>query len=115
MERPKITCIMGRISSHNSFNRIGLSLTGPAAFPGLRFFKSFSMPVTEISKYFITGEDSCIPGGNASEGIPPQSAISRSFILHRRGDSGALVVKTDWNFKLCRSAFSAVSVTSLSL
>ena len=69
MERSKITCIMGAISLRNSFNRIGLSLSGPAAFPGLRFFKSFSMPATEISKSSIAGEDFCIPGGNASEGV----------------------------------------------
>ena len=39
-ERSKITCMMGAISSRNSFSRTGLSLSGPAAFPGLRFFKS---------------------------------------------------------------------------
>ena len=57
---------MGAISSLNSFNRIGLSLSGPAAFPGLRIFKSFSMSATEISKSSITGE------APASLGAMPQ-------------------------------------------
>ena len=113
MERSKMTWIIGAISSHNSFNKMGLSLSGPAAFPGFRFFSSFSMPATEMLKSSMTGVDFCISGGSNSEGILPLSAASWSFILHNRErDSGSLVVKTDWKWRLCMSAFSAVFVTN---
>ena len=37
MNRAKMTSIISAISSHNSFNKIGLSLPGQLLFPGFRF------------------------------------------------------------------------------
>ena len=113
MERSNMTWIIGAISSHNSFNKMGLSLSGLASFPGFRCFNSFSMPATEMLKSSMTGVDFCISGGSNSEGILPLLAASWRFILHNcERYSGSLVVKTDWKCRLCMSAFSAVFVTN---
>ena len=95
MERSNMTWIIGAISSHNSFNKMGLSLSRLASFPGFRFFNSFSMPATEMLKSSMTGVDFCISGGSNSRGILPLLAASWRFILHGwERDSGSLVVKT---------------------
>ena len=44
----EIILIMEAISSHSSFSRRGSSLSGPAAFPGLRFLRIFSSPFREM-------------------------------------------------------------------
>ena len=44
----KIILMMEAITSRSSFSRRGSSLSGPAAFPGLRFLRSFSSPFREM-------------------------------------------------------------------
>ena len=50
-----MTLIIGAISSLSSFSNKGLSLSGPAAFPGFRFFRSFKRPLRDISMSGMTG------------------------------------------------------------
>ena len=72
MERSKITCIMGAISSCNSFNRIGLNLSGPAALPGLRFLRA---SVCQPQRYQSLPQQGRTP---ASLGAMPQRVYRRS-------------------------------------
>ena len=51
----KMTLIIGAISSLSSFSNKGLSLSGPAALPGFRFFRSFKRPLRDISMSGMTG------------------------------------------------------------
>ena len=64
--------MIGAISSRSSLSRRGLSLSGPAALPGLRFFKrSFISPFSEmlISAMFVA--ESYGVSGVVSEGRSP--------------------------------------------
>ena len=47
--------MIGVILLCNSFNKSGLSLSGPAAFPGFRFCRSFKVAGNEILNSSITG------------------------------------------------------------
>ena len=69
-----MTCIIGTISSRNSFNKFGLSRSGPAAFPGFRSMTSNRLKSSIMEIYF------CISGDSASEGISSQSVASWSFL-----------------------------------
>ena len=51
----KITLIFGAISSLSSLSSNCLSLSGPAAFPSFRHFRSFKRPLRDISISGITG------------------------------------------------------------
>ena len=89
-------CTMGAISSRNSLSSTGLSLSGPAALPGLRFCRSLSIPATEILKSSMTGVVFSTPAGKVLGGITPESAAFCSVILQSlESDSGSLAVKTD--------------------
>ena len=91
MKHSKITCIMGAISSRYSFNRIGLRLSGPAAFPGLRFFKSFSMPATEISNSSIAERTPASLGA-----MPQRVSRHRPCVVSARVVSAWVVSANFW-------------------
>ena len=55
----KMTLMIGAISSLSSLNRRGLSLSGPAALPGFRFFRSLSSPFCEILISGMVTVESC--------------------------------------------------------
>ena len=79
-----MTCIIRAISSHSSSNKIGLSLSGPAALPGFRFFNSFSIQATEIgycSKSSMTGGYFCISGG-VTQRVSYHSQSHRILFFH---------------------------------
>ena len=71
---------MGAIYSRSSSSRRGLSLSGPAAFPGFKFCKSFRIPATEILKPSITGVDLsslCFKGEQVHSCLP----VFRSVVI----------------------------------
>ena len=93
-----------------------MSLTGPAALPGLRFLRSFRIPAVEIQNSTMIGLGSWVPAGAVSWSLSSLSVISCSIIVHSLdSDRGPFVVKTDWNWELSRFAFCWVSVISSSL
>ena len=63
--------MIGVISSRSSLSRRGLSLSGPAALLGLRFFKSFNSPFCEMLISGIVVAESCDVSGMVSEGSLP--------------------------------------------
>ena len=114
-DRSNMICNIGAIFSHNSCSKRGFNLSGPVAFPGFRFFRSFRMPSTGILNSSIAGTERKTPGGTESGEMVLWSVISCSFIVQSRDkDNGALAVKTDWSCWFCLLAFQLVSVMRLS-
>ena len=73
---------------------MGFNLSGPAAFPGLRFFNNFKIPSTEITNSSIGRVGLKIPAGTECRLSNPSSNISWTFIvLSRERDRGAFIVK----------------------
>ena len=90
--------MIGVIYSRSSLSRRGLSLSGPAALLGLRFFKSFNSPFCEMLISGIVVAESCDVSGMVSEGSLPALFKSSTRILARReSDRGSLGVKTELN------------------
>ena len=89
----------------------GLILSGPAAFLGLRFFKSLSKPALEMLISFITGVEVIRSSGISDGGMTLSSTRSCTFISERsRKESGDRGVNTDWNCWFKISAFPFRSV-----
>ena len=87
--------MIGAISSLSSPRSSGVSLSGPAALAGLRLFKSFSIPLTDMSMCGKTGVgfDSLVvryrdPFSQSHPNLAPSSGV------RLRGDLG---VNTDKN------------------
>ena len=107
----KLTLIIGAISSLISFSNKGLSVSGHAAFPDFRIFRSFKRPLRDISMSGMTGMELRFGSGTDSEGRLPSSTKSCTFIWARRErERGDFFVKTDWNGWLHRLALAGVSV-----
>ena len=115
IERSNRIFRIGTNSDLNSCNMTGLILSGPAAFLGLRFFRSFSKSASEILISVITVFGFLRLSGSSVGGMTLSSARSYYFISERSpkksGDRG---VNTDWNCWFKISAFSSVFVHSCS-
>ena len=115
MERSNRTFRIGTNSDLNSCNMTGLILSGPAAVLGLRFFRSFSKPASEILISVITGVEFLRSSGSSVGGMTLSSTRSCTFISERsRKESGDRGVNTDSNCCFKISTFSFVSVHSCS-
>ena len=95
----KMTLMIGAISSLGYLSKRGFSLSGPAALPGLRFFITFSSPLSEMSISGIVVEGLCHESGLVSEGSPLERFRSCTRIWGRlESDEGDLGVKTELIF-----------------
>ena len=65
-ERSKRDFTMGASSSLHSWSMTGLILSGPAAFFGLRFFRRFTIPDSEILISGIRGVEFLWSSGKSS-------------------------------------------------
>ena len=93
-----MTLVVGAISSRSSLSKRGLSISGPAALPGLRLWSNFRSPFRDMS---ISGMfvllSRCL-SGMVSEGRLPAFLKSCTRILARReSDRGSLDVNTELN------------------
>ena len=84
----KMILMIGTISSLSSLSKRGFSLSGPAALPGLRFFKSFSSPLSEMSISGIVVEGSVVSLGWCQKAVH----LSDSDPAHASGQ-GERVIK----------------------
>ena len=92
-----------------------MSLSGPAALPGLRFLRSFRIPAVEIPNFSMIGIRVGVLGHSRGS-VLESFVMSCRFIVHSLdSDRGPFVVKTDWNWELSRLTFCWVISLSLCL
>ena len=113
MERSNRTFRIGTNSDLNSCNMTGLILSGPVAFLGLRFFRSFRKPASEKLISVLTGVEFLRSPGSSVGGMTLSLTRSCTFISERsRKETGDRGVDTDWNCWFKISTFSLVLVHS---
>ena len=108
----KGTLMIGASSTLSSWRMTGLILSGPAAFLGIRFFRRFNIPASEILMSGIRGVEFLRSSGKSPGLMTLSSTRSSTFMRESScNESGAKGVNTDWYCWFSMFAFSLVSVS----